>query len=166
MAGNHLFSSNSLTARRCSALSSGASLTVGRRPGPPVVVRTSVTLISSRLPHNCRPWHGQHAHRMLASLRPLGLLLPAIWSHSCAEALGASTAVSVRAANLKVHADIGRSNAAWRHPSRPRPHAAKTYLLPPDPVFVHRFRVILLVALRVCQGQVAVVVRTAAGHWR
>src|SRR5215208_3920769 len=35
-------SSKTLTARRCSAVSSGGSATVGRRPMPPVVVRTSV----------------------------------------------------------------------------------------------------------------------------
>lgn len=34
-------SSKTLTARRCSAVSSGGSATVGRRPMPPVVVRTS-----------------------------------------------------------------------------------------------------------------------------
>ena len=49
MAGNNLSSSKTLTARRCSAMSSGASITVGRRPGPSVVVRTSVALISAKL---------------------------------------------------------------------------------------------------------------------
>jgi hypothetical protein len=40
--GIHRASSKTLTARRCSAVSSGGSATVGRRPMPPVVVRTSV----------------------------------------------------------------------------------------------------------------------------
>ncbi len=48
MSGNHLFSPKTFTARRCSAVSSGASITVGLRPGPPVVVRTSVALICAR----------------------------------------------------------------------------------------------------------------------
>ena len=49
MSGNHFSSSKTFTARRCPAVSSGASMTVGRRPGPPVVVRTSVALMPARL---------------------------------------------------------------------------------------------------------------------
>lgn len=49
MSGNHLSSSKTFTARRCPAVSSGASMTVGRRPGPPVEVRTSVALMPARL---------------------------------------------------------------------------------------------------------------------
>src|ERR1039457_1711394 len=41
-------SSNTLTARRCEVFSSGAIITVARRPGPPVVVRTRVARISAR----------------------------------------------------------------------------------------------------------------------
>ncbi len=36
--------SNAFTARRCEVVSSGAIITVARRPGPRVVVRTSVPL--------------------------------------------------------------------------------------------------------------------------
>src|ERR1022692_2914896 len=43
-------SSNALTARRCDVVSSGAIITVARRPGPPVVVRTSVARIAARSP--------------------------------------------------------------------------------------------------------------------
>jgi hypothetical protein len=43
--GNHRSSSKSLTALRCALESSGASITVGRRPMLPVAVRTSVALI-------------------------------------------------------------------------------------------------------------------------
>ena len=49
MSGNHLSSSKGLIARRCPVVSSGASMIVGRRPGPPVEVRTSVALMSARL---------------------------------------------------------------------------------------------------------------------
>src|SRR5450755_1686780 len=43
-------SSKALTARRCDVVSSGAIITVARRPGPPVVVRTSVARIAARSP--------------------------------------------------------------------------------------------------------------------
>ena len=49
MSGNHFSSSKTFTARRCPVVSSGASMTVGRRPGPPVEVRTSVALMPARL---------------------------------------------------------------------------------------------------------------------
>ena len=49
ISGNHRSNSKTFTARRCSAVSSGASITVGRRPGVPVVVRTSVALMQAKL---------------------------------------------------------------------------------------------------------------------
>src|SRR5260370_2042888 len=45
--GYHLSSSKTFTATRCSFVSSRASMTVGRRPAPPGVVRTNVALISA-----------------------------------------------------------------------------------------------------------------------
>jgi two-component system, NarL family, sensor histidine kinase UhpB len=48
MPGNQRSSSKISTARRCSVVSAGASITVGRRPAPPVVVRTNVALIRPR----------------------------------------------------------------------------------------------------------------------
>ena len=47
--GNQRSSAKTLTARRWSAVSSGASITVGRRPGPPVVVRTRVARMPAKL---------------------------------------------------------------------------------------------------------------------
>ena len=49
MVGNQRSNSNTRAARRCSAVSSGGSITVGRLPATPVVVRTSVARISARL---------------------------------------------------------------------------------------------------------------------
>jgi hypothetical protein len=48
MPGNQRSSSKTPTARRCSLVSAGASITVGRRPAPPVVVRTKVARIWAR----------------------------------------------------------------------------------------------------------------------
>ena len=49
MVGNQRSKSKTLTARRCCVVSSGASITVGRRPGLPVAVRTSVARMSPML---------------------------------------------------------------------------------------------------------------------
>jgi 2-dehydro-3-deoxygluconokinase len=49
MVGNQRSRSKTLTARRCCVVSSGASITVGRRPGLPVAVRTSVARMSPRV---------------------------------------------------------------------------------------------------------------------
>ena len=48
MVGNQRSRSKTFTARRCSVVSSGASITVGRRPALPVAVRTKVARIWPR----------------------------------------------------------------------------------------------------------------------
>lgn len=71
--GIHLSNSKRFTARRCSAVSSGGSITVGRRPIWPVVVRTSVALIpaSDAIISRAEAWVPSAIFTKLTSISPI-----------------------------------------------------------------------------------------------